>query len=165
MSRSKRRTPAHARAAARAAHPGLTPRNVVLAGIGAVAAGRRRARAAFDAVAIGAATLPARGRATARAAAQQAVALANEAEAKFAPLRREAKARLAPLRRRAEALVRDAEREFEAVATPVLAKLGIAPARKRRASPAVKSAGRKPSARKSGARRAAGQRAARARGA
>lgn len=148
MSRSsKRRTPAQARAAARAPLPGLTPRNVVLAGLGAVSIGRRKATAALGAFAAGAADLPVRARDAVVDVGQQLAFLANQAEAQLAPLRRQAEAKLAPLRRQAEAFARDAEREFTTVATPVLAKLGIADA------PARKTAARKPAARRPAAAR------------
>ena len=145
MSRnSKRRNPAHARAVVRDAHPGLTPRNVVLAGLGAVSLGRREATAALGAFAAGAADLPARARDAVVDAGHQLAFLAKQGEAQLAPLRRQAEAKLKPLRAQAEAFARDAEREFAAVAEPVLAKLGIVDAPVRRTAPARKTAARKP---------------------
>lgn len=145
MSRNrKRRTPAHARAVARDGHPDVTPRNVVLAGLGAVSLGRRQAVAAIDALAAGAGEWQARSIDVVVGAGQQVAAFANQAQAQLAPLRRRAEAQLEPLRRQAEAIARDAEREFTAVAAPVLAKLGLVDAPVRRAAPARKSPARKP---------------------
>jgi len=148
MSRnSKRRTPAHARAATRDDHPGLTPRNVVLAGLGAVAIGRRRASEVIDALAADVGDWPTRGRDAVADAGNQLMFLANQAGAQLAPLRRRAETKFAAVTRQAEALARDAEREFETVAAPVLVKLGLAPTPSVRPVSARKSAARKPAKR------------------
>lgn len=134
-SKIKRRSPV--RAKARAARPEWNPRNVVLAGIGAVALGRRQARAAIEDLVANAGTYQTRSSEVAHAAGQRV--------ARFA---KQAKATLAPIQRQAEAYARDAEREFEAVVAPVLVKIGLVDAPKRR----VPARARKTTARKSTAR-------------
>ncbi len=123
-----------------APRPELTSRRVLLAGLGAVSLGRKQARASIEDFAANAGTYQARSAEAAHAAGQRV--------AKFA---RQAQAKLAPLKQQAIAFARKAEGEFEASVVPVLAKLGVVAAPKRRTRKAP--AARKPAARKAAARR------------
>ena len=109
---------------ATATSPDVTARTLVLAGIGALARGRRHAGIVVDETLADAQRLPLRG---AEALVQARRSLGRAAA--------RAESRLAPLRRDAEAFFRDAEREFEIVAAPLLHRLGATKPAARKASP------------------------------
>jgi DNA anti-recombination protein RmuC len=112
----------------------LTPRAMLLAGIGAVSLGRKQAQASLEALAANAEDL--------RARADDA---AREAGARVAKLRKQAQTRLAPVQKQAEAFARQAEQQFETTVAPVLAKFGVATQAKARRAPARRA---KPAARR-----------------
>jgi len=114
----------------------FTPRDFVLAGLGAVSLGRKQALKSID----GLADLPETLR-------QRADAAAREAGARVAKLRKQAKTKLAPVQKQAATFAKQAQAEFETRFAPVLAKLGAKPKAKRtarkttaRARPAAKRA-------------------------
>ena len=108
----------------------VTPRAVLLAGIGAASLCRKQALKSVDGLATGADTLRNRAQTAAR-----------EAGNTVAKLRRQAKARLAPVQKQAAQFAQLAQAEFEARFAPVLVKLGAkAPARKRPARAAQRVA-------------------------
>lgn len=112
----------------------LSPRAVLLAGLGAVSLGRKQALKSVDGLATGADDLRSRAEAAAR-----------EAGNRVARFRKQAKAKLAPVQKQASQFAVKAQAEFETRFAPVLAKLGgKAPAKraartaKRPARPAAK---------------------------
>lgn len=114
----------------------LSPRAVLLAGLGAVSLGRKQALKSVDGLASGADELRSRAEAAAR-----------EAGNRVAKFRKQAKAKLAPVQKQANQFALKAQAEFETRFAPVLAKLGAkAPAKratrtaKRPARPAAKRA-------------------------
>ncbi|KFN46301.1 hypothetical protein [Arenimonas composti] len=114
MSRKPRRTPS--RKPAPVAVP-LNPRTLLLAGLGAAALGRSKAKATVQAIGDNAADL--RGRAD---------DIAREAGVRVARLQAQAQKRLAPVRAQVEAFAMLAGKEFETRFSPVLVKLGLAEA-------------------------------------
>lgn len=115
----------------------LTPRAVLLAGIGAASLCRKQALKSVDDLANGADTLRSRAQTVAR-----------DAGSTVAKLRKQAKAKLAPVQKQAAQFAQLAQAEFEARFAPVLVKLGAkAPAKKRPARAAKRSA--RPAAKRS----------------
>ena len=115
----------------------LTPRAVLLAGIGAASLCRKQALKSVDDLATGADTLRNRAQTAAR-----------DAGSTVAKLRKQAKARLAPVQKQAAQFAQLAQAEFEARFAPVLVKLGAkAPAKKRPARTAKRVA--RPAAKRS----------------
>lgn len=107
----------------------LTPRAVLLAGIGAASLCRKQALRSVDGLAASADTLRNRAETAAR-----------EAGSAVAKLRKQAKARLAPVQKQAAQFAQLAQAEFEARFAPVLARLGAkAPAKKRPARAAKRT--------------------------
>lgn len=108
---------------------GISPRAVLLAGIGAVSLCRKQALKSVDGLAGGADELRSRAQAVAR-----------DAGSRIAKLRKQAKARLAPVQKQASQFAQLAQAEFEARFAPVLVKLGAkAPAKKRTARTAKRA--------------------------
>ena len=98
----------------------LSPRAVLLAGLGAVSLGRKQALKSVDGLATGAQTLRARAETAALKAGNQ-----------VAKIRKQAKAKLAPVQKQATQFANQAQAEFEARFAPVLVKLGAkAPAKR-----------------------------------
>ena len=130
------------RPARRAATPAVTPRRVLLAGLGAIALGRERARESIGDLAANAGTFPQRGAEFAEAAGRTVAGLAARA-----------RARLAPLKKQAAAFAGKAEAHFLVAVAPVLEKAGVidAPAPRR-----ARAATRKPRAGTKTARRTRG---------
>lgn len=91
----------------------LSPRALLLAGLGAASLGRKQALKSVDGLAASAEDI--RGRAE---------AAALEAGNRVAKFRKQAKARLAPVQKQASQFALKAQAEFEARFAPVLAKLG-----------------------------------------
>lgn len=115
----------------------LTPRAVLLAGIGAASLCRKQALKSVDGLAAGADTLRNRAESAAR-----------EAGSTVAKLRKQAKAKLAPVQKQATQFAQLAQAEFEARFAPVLVKFGVkAPAKKRPARAAKRTA--RPAAKRS----------------
>lgn len=115
----------------------LTPRAVLLAGIGAASLCRKQALKSVDGLAAGADSLR-----------KNAQAAAREAGNSVAKLRKQAKAKLAPVQKQAAQFAQLAQSEFEARFEPVLVKLGAkAPAKKRPARAAKRVA--RPAAKRS----------------
>lgn len=124
----------------------LSPRNIVLAGLGAVSLGRQQARQAAADFAQGADALRARAEAAVRKARQQATRLEKQARQEAARFEKQAKATLAPIARQAAGLAGQAQARIR----PVLARVGLAakkaPARRaprRAARPAAKRTGKR----------------------
>jgi hypothetical protein len=90
----------------------LSPRAVLLAGLGAFSLGRKQALKSADGLASGTEALCSRAEAAAR-----------EAAGRVAKFRKQAKARLAPVQKQAAQFARKAQAEFEARFAPVLAQL------------------------------------------
>jgi hypothetical protein len=110
----------------------LQPRDVLLAGLGAVSLGRKQlaglvADGVDNAVAL-------------RSAAREAVGNASrDAGKKVVALRRQAEAQAAPVVRKVEGMARDASQQLRARLAPALAKIGVKlPAKRasKRAAPA-----------------------------
>lgn len=141
MTRSTR-SASKARRPARAAATPVTARNVLLAGLGAVALGRRQAAQAVEALAAAPESLR-----------ERACAAAGQARREVEKLRKQAEKKMAPLRKQALAFADQAQAEFEARLQPVLVRFGLAdtPARARR-RPAAKKASRRPAARQAAKR-------------
>ncbi|WP_146909607.1 hypothetical protein [Arenimonas daejeonensis] len=115
----------------------LSPRAVLLAGLGAVSLCRKQALKSVDGLATGADDLRSRAEAAAR-----------EAGNRVAKFRKQAKTRIAPVQKQAAQFAQLAQAEFEARFAPVLVKLGAkAPARKRTARTAKRTT--RPAARRS----------------
>jgi hypothetical protein len=110
----------------------LQPRDVLLAGLGAVSLGRKQLAGLVADGVDNAAAL--------RAAARDAVETASrDAGRKVVALRRRAEAQAAPVVRKVEGLARDASAQLRARLAPALAKIGVKlPARRasKRAAPA-----------------------------
>lgn len=110
----------------------LQPRDVLLAGLGAVSLGRKQL-AAFVADGV-------ENAAALRTVAREAVESASrDAGKKVVALRRRAEAQAAPVVRKVEGLARDASQQVRARLAPALAKLGVKlPAKRaaKRAAPA-----------------------------
>ena len=107
----------------------VSPRTVLLAGIGAASLGRKQAIKSID----GLAELPE----TLRQRADDAAREAGKSVAKF---RKQAKAKLAPVKKQVEGFAKQAQAEFETRFAPVLVKLGKKAPAKRTARPAAKRA-------------------------
>jgi len=119
----------------------FSPRDFVLAGLGAVSLGRKQALKSIE----GLAELPVSLR-------QRADAAAREAGSRVAKLRKQAKTRLAPVQKQAASFAKQAQAEFETRFAPVLAKLGAKPKAKRPARKTTRTA--RPAARKATRKRA-----------
>jgi hypothetical protein len=115
------------RPARRTATPAVTPRRVLLAGLGAIALGRERARETIDDLAANAGTFPQRGAEFAEAAGRTVAGIAARA-----------KSRLKPLKEQAAAFAHKAEAHFLVAVAPVLEKAGMIDAPVRRRAPAAK---------------------------
>lgn len=105
----------------------VSPRTVMLAGIGAASLGRKQAIRSLD----GLAELPEAIRVRAEEAAREA----GNSVAKF---RKQAKAKLAPVQKQAAVFAQQAQAEFETRFAPVLVKLGAKTPAKRAPRPAAK---------------------------
>ncbi len=98
----------------------ISPRTVMLAGIGAASLGRKQAIKSMDELA----ELPE----TLRLRAEDAAREAGKSVAKF---RKQAKAKLAPVKKQVAGFAQQAQSEFETRFAPVLVKLGAkAPAKR-----------------------------------
>lgn len=115
----------------------FSPRALLLAGIGAVSLGRKQALKSIDGIADGADDLR-----------QRADAAAREAGSRVARLKKQATAKLAPVRKQAVAFAKQAQAEFETRFSPVLAKLGVQPAKAKRPARATQRSAR-PTAKRS----------------
>ncbi len=111
--RKTTRTPARATA--------VTPRAVLLAGLGAVSLGRKQARKSIASLATGADDLR-----------HRADDLAREAGSRVARLRKQARTTLAPVKKQVEQLAKQAQAGVD----KTLVKLGVKPAPTRRRAPA-----------------------------
>ena len=109
----------------------VSPRTVVLAGIGAASLGRKQAIKSIE--------LPE----TLRLRAEDAAREAGKSVAKF---RKQAKAKLAPVKKQVAGFAQQAQAEFETRFAPVLVKLGAKAPAKRTARKATRTA--RPAARR-----------------
>ena len=107
----------------------VSPRTVVLAGIGAASLGRKQAIRSID----GLAELPD----TLRLRAEEAAREAGKTVARF---RKQAKARLAPVKKQVAGFAQQAQAEFETRFAPVLVKLGAKAPAKRTARKSTRTA-------------------------
>ena len=107
----------------------VSPRTVVLAGIGAASLGRKQAIRSID----GLAELPD----TLRLRAEQTAREAGKTVARF---RKQAKARLAPVKKQVAGFAQQAQAEFETRFAPVLVKLGAKAPAKRAARKSTRTA-------------------------
>ncbi|MBW8368274.1 MAG: hypothetical protein K0M70_10515 [Arenimonas sp.] len=107
----------------------ISPRTVLLAGIGAASLGRKQAIKSID----GLAELP-------EAIRQRADDAAREAGSRVAKFRKQAKAKLAPVKKQVEGFAQQAQAEFETRFAPVLVKLGAKAPAKRTARKATRTA-------------------------
>ncbi len=107
----------------------LSPRTVLLAGIGAASLGRKQAIKSID----GLAELPETLR-------QRADDAAREAGSQVARFRKQAKAKLAPVKKQVAGFAKQAQAEFETRFAPVLVKLGAKAPAKRTARKATRTA-------------------------
>ena len=108
----------------------ITPRAVLLAGVGAVSLGRKQVAAAAEALASLPGTLGAK-----------ACALADEARERALQARKQARARLAPVRKQVEKVAAQAEAEFQARFGPLLSRVGAGPVGPSRRKPGTRRAG------------------------
>lgn len=113
----------------------VSPRTVVLAGIGAASLGRKQAIKSID----GLAELPETIR-------QRAEIAAREAGKSVARFRKQAKAKLAPVKKQVAGFAQQAQAEFETRFAPVLVKLGAKAPAKRTARKSTRTA--RPAARR-----------------
>lgn len=109
----------------------LSPRAVILAGLGAVSLGRKQAIESIDGLADGATALRSRADAAAR-----------DAGSRVARLRKQAQSRLVPLKKQAMAFAKQAQASVETTLSPVLVKLGVKPAKAKRPARAAKRVAR-----------------------
>ena len=107
----------------------ISPRTVMLAGIGAASLGRKQAIKSID----GLAELPE----TLRLRAEDAAREAGKSVAKF---RKQAKAKLAPVKKQVAGFAQQAQAEFETRFAPVLVKLGAKAPAKRTARKTTRTA-------------------------
>ncbi|MFY2764794.1 hypothetical protein [Arenimonas sp. MALMAid1274] len=108
----------------------ISPRAVLLAGLGAASLCRKQALKSVDGLAEATQALRKRADATARDAGKRA-----------ASLRKQAEARLAPVQKQASRLAAQAQAEFETRFGPLLVQLGAEPVRARRTTrPAKRTA-------------------------
>jgi len=107
----------------------ISPRNVLLAGIGAASLGRKQALKSIDDLA----ELP-------EVIRQRADAAAREAGSRVAQFRKQAKAKLAPVKKQVAGFAQQAQAEFESRFAPVLVKLGAKAPAKRTARKATRTA-------------------------
>lgn len=107
----------------------LSPRNVVLAGLGAVSLGHQQARQAAADFAKGADALRVKAETAVRQTRQQAARLEKQARQEVARLEKQAKATVAPITRQAVGLAGQAQARIQ----PVLVRLGLAKAPAKRA--------------------------------
>ncbi len=105
----------------------LTPGALLLAGLGAVSLGRKQAIQSIDELATSAKTL--------RASADSAV---RDAGTRVSKLGKQAKARIAPVKKQAAAFAKQAQATVQTRLSPVLVKLGVKPAKAKRAVRTVK---------------------------
>lgn len=107
----------------------VSPRTVLLAGIGAASLGRKQAIKSID----GLAELP-------DVIRQRADDAAREAGSRVAKFRKQAKARLAPVKKQVAGFAQQAQAEFETRFAPVLVKLGAKAPAKRNARKSTRTA-------------------------
>jgi len=107
----------------------VSPRTVLLAGIGAASLGRKQAIKSIDDLA----ELPETLR-------QRAEVAARDAGSRVARFRKQAKAKLSPVRKQVAGFARQAQAEFETRFAPVLVKLGAKAPAKRTARKATRAA-------------------------
>jgi len=107
----------------------VSPRTVLLAGIGAASLGRKQAIKSIDDLA----ELPETLR-------QRAEVAARDAGSRVARFRKQAKAKLAPVRKQVAGFAQQAQAEFETRFAPVLVKLGAKAPAKRTARKATRTA-------------------------
>jgi len=107
----------------------VSPRTVLLAGIGAASLGRKQAIKSMDDLA----ELPETLR-------QRAEVAARDAGSRVARFRKQAKAKLAPVRKQVAGFAQQAQAEFETRFAPVLVKLGAKAPAKRTARKATRTA-------------------------
>ncbi len=107
----------------------VSPRTVMLAGIGAASLGRKQAIKSID----GLAELPE----TLRLRAEDAAREAGKSVARF---RKQAKAKLAPVKKQVAGFAQQAQAEFETRFAPVLVKLGAKAPAKRAARKSTRTA-------------------------
>jgi hypothetical protein len=110
----------------------LSPRAVLLAGLGAVSLGRKQALQSIDDLATGAQTLRSRADSAARQAGNR-----------VSQLRKQATARIAPVKKQAAAIAKQAQASVQTRLSPVLVKLGVKPA-KAKAKRSTRTATRRP---------------------
>lgn len=116
----------------------LQPRELLLAGLGALSLGRKQAIKSYAEGFEGLADL----RARAEAAVQDAVETVNgqvsdlrkSVKTQVAGLRKQAKAKVTPVQKKVVALATEARTQAETRFAPMLAKFGVKPAPKKRAS-------------------------------
>lgn len=114
----------------------VSPRTVLLAGIGAASLGRKQAIKSIDSLA----ELP-------DVIRQRADDAAREAGSRVAKFRKQAKAKLAPVKKQVAGFAQQAQAEFETRFAPVLVKLGAKAPAKRTARKAARTA--RPAAKRS----------------
>ena len=107
----------------------VSPRTVLLAGIGAASLGRKQAIKSIDDLT----ELPETLR-------QRAEVAARDAGSRVARFRKQAKAKLAPVRKQVAGFAQQAQAEFETRFAPVLVKLGAKAPAKRTARKATRTA-------------------------
>jgi len=138
------------RAAPRAAKP-LQPRDLVLAGIGAVSLGRKQVLQTYADGFDGIVDLRARTEkslnAYVKSAKGKVAGLEKQAKAKTASLKKQVKAKVAPIQKNLVALATEAKAQAETRLAPVLAKLGVKKKPVRRAATKKKVVAKRPAKR------------------
>lgn len=138
------------RAAPRAAKP-LQPRDLVLAGIGAVSLGRKQVIQSyadgFDGI-VGLRARTAKSvQAYVKSAKGKVAGLEKQAKAQTASLKKQVKAKVAPIRKNLVALATEAKAQAETRLAPVLAKLGVKKKPARRVATKKKVVAKRPAKR------------------
>lgn len=122
----------------------LQPRELLLAGLGALSLGRKQAIKSYAEGYEGLADLRSRAEAAVQEAVEnvngQVVDLRKTVKNQVAGLRKQAKAKVAPVQKKVVALATEARAQAETRLAPVLAKLGVKKASRR---PAVKRASKR----------------------
>lgn len=119
----------------------LQPRELLLAGLGAISLGRKQAIKSYAEGFEGLYELRARAEAAVHEAVEtvngQVIDLRKSVKSQVAGLRKQAKAKVAPVQKKVVALATEARAQAETRFAPLLAKLGGKPAPKKRATKRV----------------------------
>lgn len=138
------------RAAPRAAKP-LQPRDLVLAGIGAVSLGRKQVIQSyadgFDGVAQFRANTEKSVKAYVKSTKGKVAGLEKQAKAQATALKNQVKAKVGPMQKKLVALATEAKAQAETRLAPVLAKLGVKKKPVRRAASKKKVVAKRPAKR------------------